>query len=234
MMKQVLMNQTLPITGKLVCISGCFHRILLKNIFIFLLPAFLLSISSGCGQKTETGHSNTNLNLTSGDTLKSAPISGNTSSTTLNSPTTAENPKITGFPSVQEFRDLLGNDPQYAGFARLLNEDFLLKYINVREAYDFVFFVPSEKNQEVNYLKQYLSYESAPVDKNAFWLNHIAVCSKGMPFEGNPTIYNVMLKRDKQVISYEGGSANITSEKRLKDGTQIIFIDKPFKIPIRK
>ncbi|MEO6190460.1 MAG: hypothetical protein ABIO44_09005 [Saprospiraceae bacterium] len=221
-MKQVILNQTqCPFCG-LTCGFLSFSKVFSKNILIFL---WVLSSFNLIACKNKSIGSTTNI---------SSPPNHNNTAPIGTNPMVSEDPKLTGFPSLQEFIELLGNDPQYVGFARLLHEDFLLKYINIREQFDFVFFVPNEKNQDPTYIKTYLSNESTPMDKNAFWLSHIAVSSKGMPFEGNPTIYQVMLKRNNQIISYEGGSTNIISEKKLKDGTQIIFIDKPINIPIRK
>ncbi|HMX89332.1 MAG: hypothetical protein K1X68_11975 [Saprospiraceae bacterium] len=138
-----------------------------------------------------------------------------------------------GFPSQAEFYDLLmanGNE----GFARLLNESYLNHFINVNDSYEFVFLVPSEKNQDPMYEKRYLGKEATPQDKLDFWLSHVSVASKGVPYEGNPSLKQTMLKRSAQIISYEGGAANIVKEVKLKDGTQVLFLDKPLKISEKK
>lgn len=142
-------------------------------------------------------------------------------------------PLNTGFPSQAEFYDLLianGNE----GFARLLNESYLNHFINVNDSYEFVFLVPSEKNQDPAYENKYLGKDATPQDKLDFWLSHVTVASKGVPFEGNPSLKQTMLKRSAQIISYEGGAANIVKEVKLKDGTQVLFLDKPLKIIEKK
>lgn len=166
---------------------------------------------------------------------KSSSVSSKATDNSNNSTPTSPKPNPgTGFPSSNELRTLLGNDPAYQGFVRCLNQDALLAYINVREEYDFVLLVPNEINQDPNYIKKYLSEEADPRDRLQFWLSHMTVASKGIPWTGNPSIYQLMLKRDGSIIRYDGGTANITKEKTLKDGTQIIFIDKPIKINVRQ
>lgn len=201
----------------------CTVKILRFLILVLSSVSFLtISCSNSSVKKEDTALSSTNASSVKDDVQPSVESSNST-------------PKPgSGFPSLNEFREMLGNNPDYAGFVRCLNIDALISYINVRDEYDFVLLVPNEKNQDPNYIKKYLSEEADPRDRLSFFLSHMTVASKGMPWVGNPSIYQLMLKREGSIVSYEGGSANITKEKTLKDGTQIIFIDKPIKINVRQ
>ncbi|MEP7196842.1 MAG: hypothetical protein ABI851_09995 [Saprospiraceae bacterium] len=214
-MTQAFTCQTLLSIYRTKLAFGTVSEIFSNKIFTFLAIG-LLGLSISCKAKSSNPVNTNSEVLPAASTSATVPA--------------GESRPPSGFPSSEEFIKLLESKPEYAGFFNLLHEDYLLKYVNVRPEYDFVFFVPNEKIEDKEYIKKYLSFESAPMDKLNFWLSHIAVSSKAIPFEGNPSIYQVMLKRNKNVISYEGGSANIVSEKVLKDGTQVIFIDQPFKI----
>ncbi|MFN8329754.1 MAG: hypothetical protein U0T81_00805 [Saprospiraceae bacterium] len=73
--------------------------------------------------------------------------------------------------------------------------------------------------------------DASPQDKLDFWLSHI---TGSRVLEGNPNLKQTMLKRSAQIISYEGGAANVVKEVKLKDGTQVLFLDKPLKIIEKK
>lgn len=219
------MSQALTNRSLFTDLSGCCNATIFRKnftLFSILFSVFIFGTQVSCnskangGKETSTSNSNSQTN------------SSEASQTSIPQPNPGK-----GFPSLNELRELLANDPSYAGFVRCLNTDALMAYINVRDEYDFALLVPNEKNQDPAYVKKYLSEEADPRDRLNFWLSHMTVASKGIPWEGNPSIYQVMLKRNGSVISYEGGSANITKEKTLKDGTQIIFIDKPIKINVR-
>ncbi len=215
MMKQAKTILTLSLCDSSVLHFVKFFQKFSKNIFILFFALIWVSLYA-CKSKTEVQAKNES----------EKPVNQSSAAQTA--------PASSGFPSLLELKTLLSDKPEYAGFSRLLDEENVQRYINVSPMFDFAILIPSEKNQDPEFLKKYLSVDSKPMDKITFFLNHLSVASKGIPYEGNPTTLQLKLTRKAQVLSYDGGSTNITSERTLKDGTQIIFIDKPIAIPIRK
>ncbi|NOT38624.1 MAG: hypothetical protein HOP11_14725 [Saprospiraceae bacterium] len=220
-MTQAKSNRFCCPNSGILCHFSIFGNIFSKNLSVLFVLLFIHAVACSNSSKAKSSNSESS--------NSSISTSGSNNSGSAAVPAAG-----TGFTSLNEFRELLGNDPAYQGFVRCLNTDALVSYVNVRAEYDFVFLVPNEINQDPVYAKKYWSEEADPRDRLNFWISHMTVSSKGIPWLGNPSIYEVMLKRDGSIISYPDGSANIIKEKTLKDGTQVIFIDKPIKINVRQ
>lgn len=165
-MKQTIFNQPKAVLSYWI---DCFYGLLSPHQLIFLLIIIVgLDLQLIACKNT--------------DSLKDKPKA--TDGLAKSEPGDPSNVKAlnSGFPSQAEFYDLLmanGNE----GFARLLNESYLNHFINVNDSYEFVFLVPSEKNQDPVYQTRYLGKDASPQDKLDFWLSHITVASKGFPLK---------------------------------------------------